>query len=62
VALARLVARTRTARCRDGRVHVRGLRHITVRTLPSALEIMKEGAANKKVRGAPGMFHRGVTA
>jgi hypothetical protein len=35
--------------CSDGRVYVRGLRHITVRTLASALEIMKEGAASKKV-------------
>jgi hypothetical protein len=34
---------------RDGRVHVRGLRTVAVPSLHRALEIMKQGAANKRV-------------
>ena len=34
---------------RDGRVHVRGLRTVTVPSLSRALEIMQQGAANKRV-------------
>lgn len=34
----------------DGIAFVKGLRHVTVKSAKAAVEVLKEGAANKRVR------------